>query len=392
MVDVVQWAAAEEVPLEITGHGSKRAFGRPVEAGHRLSLSALSGITLYEAEELVISAKAGTPMAEIEAALNENNQELQFEPMDYGPLFGGKENEGTLGGVLMTNASGPRRIKAGSARDHVLGIKAISGRGEAFKSGGRVMKNVTGYDLSKGMAGSFGTLAVVTDITFKVLPRAETEATIVIAGLDDEKATSAMAIAMGSSAEVSAAAHLPAGVSGRFSQDPANGGAATLLRLEGFVASVDYRKDRLEKLLANFGPLETIVHEASRQLWREVRDVASFAEKPERPLWRLSVIPSMAHEILLALRMQTPVDAFFDWQGGLIWLEMQQDAEADMVRQVIAAHGGGHATLIRADADTRALVPVFQPQPPALAALSRRLKENFDPRGILNPGRMVEGI
>ncbi len=211
VLETIQWAVSEESPLEILGHGSKRGIGQPLQSEHTLDLSRLAGITLYEPEELVLSAKAGTPVAEIEAALREHNQELAFEPMDYGPLLGGEAGRGTLGGLLAANLSGPRRLKAGAARDHVPGVHAVSGRGEGFKSGGRVVKNVTGYDLSKGLAGSWGTLAVATDITMKVLPAAETETTLCIAGLEDAVATEAMATAMGSSAEVSGAAHLPKG-------------------------------------------------------------------------------------------------------------------------------------------------------------------------------------
>ncbi len=392
LVEAVAWAACEEVPLEIVGKGSKRALGRPIQTAHTLDLSSLSGITLYEPEELVITVKAGTPIAEIETALAEQNQELQFEPMDYGPVLGLEAGKGTIGGILAANLSGPRRLKAGSARDHVLGIEAVSGRGEAFKSGGRVMKNVTGYDLSKAMAGSWGTLAAITDVTFKVLPVAETEKTLVVEGLLDEDACKAMALALGSSAEVSSAAHLPESVSSRFTTNPGNGSAATLLRLEGFAPSVDYRIDQLAKLLGGFGKSRQLDKEPSHNIWQEVRDVHPFEANPERPLWRISVAPYEAHKVLMALRMQTPADGFFDWQGGLIWLEMQEDVEAELIRTIIKDHGGGHAMLVRADEPTRNTVPVFEPQEPVLAALSRRLKENFDPKGILNPGRMVEGV
>src|SRR5690606_23108474 len=248
VLNIVRWAAAEETPLEILGHGSKRGIGRPVQTEHVLDLSQLSGITLYEPEELVLSAKAGTPISEIEGLLAEHNQQFAFEPMDYGPLLGGESGHGTIGGVLCANLSGPRRIKAGAARDHVLGVYAVSGRGEAFKSGGRVVKNVTGYDLSKGLAGSWGTLAVVTDVTFKVLPAAETEKTLVLSGLDDARAAAAMSEAMGSSAEVSGAAHLPEGVAGRFLSGALAGAARTVLRVEGVAPSVDYRIDLLTRL------------------------------------------------------------------------------------------------------------------------------------------------
>ncbi len=392
LVEAVFWAVSEEVPLEIAGQGSKRALGRPMQSAHTLDLSNLSGITLYEPEELVISAKAGTPIAEIEAALTGQNQELQFEPIDYGPVLGLEAGRGTIGGVLATNLSGPRRLKAGSARDHILGIEAVSGRGQTFKSGGRVMKNVTGFDLSKAMAGSWGTLAAITDVTFKVLPMAETEKTLVVEELLDEDACKSMALALGSNAEVSSAAHLPESVSARFSTNPAEGNSATLLRLEGFAPSVDYRIDQLTKLLGGFGKTRQLDKETSRNLWQEVGDVHPFITNPENPLWRLSVSPYGGHKIVMALRMQTQVDVFYDWQGGLIWLEMQDEVEAELIRAIIKAHGGGHATLVRADEPTRNAVPVFEPQEPVLAALSRRLKENFDPKGILNPGRMIEGV
>ena len=212
----VRWALAEAKTLEIVGRGSKRGIGRAAQWDLSLDLSELSGVTLYEPEELVLSAKAGTPLAEIEKLLAEHNQELAFEPIDYGPLLGGAAGHGTIGGTVAANLSGPRRIKAGAARDHFLGFTAVSGRGETFKSGGRVVKNVTGYDLCKLMAGSWGTLAAMTDVTVKVLPRAETEQTLLVLGLDDAKAAQAMSAAMGSPNDVSGAAHLPAPRRGAF--------------------------------------------------------------------------------------------------------------------------------------------------------------------------------
>lgn len=389
VLEAVRWAVAREAPLEVVGGGTRRGVGRPAAAGHVLDLSSLSGVTLYEPEELVLSARAGTPLAEIEALLAASGQELAFEPMDHAPLLGGEAGQGTIGGVLMANACGPRRIKAGAARDHVLGVHAVSGRGAAFKSGGRVVKNVTGYDLAKLMAGSWGTLAAVTDVTFKVLPRAETEATLVLRGLTEADAAHAMAVAMGSSGEVSGAAHLPETVVGKVLSDRLPGWrGATLLRLEGFAPSVAYRFDRLAALLAPMAPPERLEAEDSRLLWREIRDCIPFADGTPKPVWRVSVAPSLGHHMVMALRMEAAVDAFYDWQGGLVWLRMEGDAEADAVRRQVAAHGGGHATLIRAPESVRTAVPVFEPQPEALAALSARVKEQFDPLGILNPGRM----
>lgn len=389
VLSAVQWAVAEEAPLEVVGHGSKRGIGRPLQTGHTLDLSMLSGVTLYEPAELVLSARAGTPLAEIEKLLADYGQQLAFEPMDYGPLLGGEVGRGTIGGVLAANLSGPRRLKAGAARDHILGIHAVSGRGEAFKSGGRVVKNVTGYDLSKALANSWGTLAVATDVTFKVLPVAETESTLAVRGLLDDGAVAAMALALGSSAEVSSAAHLPYPVVARVADGALGNEAATLLRVEGFGPSVAYRVEMLKDLLASAGRLDELPAELSRKLWREVRDCAPFAGS-DKPLWRLSMAPADGHEMVMALRMQEPVSAFYDWQGGLIWLSMEAgDPEAELVRALVKKHGGGHATLVRAAPSLRAALPVFQPQPPALAALSARLKEQFDPKNILNPGRMA---
>ncbi len=388
-LETIRWAVAEEQPLEILGHGSKRSIGRPVQVEHSLDLSQLSGVSLYEPEELILSARAGTPLSEIEALLDEHNQELAFEPLDYGPLLGQEGRRGTIGGVLACNLSGPRRLKAGAARDHVLGIHAVSGRGEAFKSGGRVVKNVTGYDLSKALAGSWGTLAVASDVTFKVLPKAETEETLILRGLTEDGAIVAMARAMGSSAEVSAAAHLPESVTGRVAHGTLAGPASTLLRVEGFAPSVAYRVRMLKDILGALADIETAHAQRSREVWRQIRDVEPFADGTDKPVWRVSMPPSEGHQMVMALRMEAAVDAFYDWQGGLIWLRMEAEPEADLLRALIRRFGGGHATLIRAPLAARAAVPVFQPQPPALAALSERLRAEFDPKGILNPGRMA---
>ncbi|WP_442578993.1 glycolate oxidase subunit GlcE [Mesorhizobium sp. ASY16-5R] len=387
-LSVIQWAAAENTPLEILGHGSKRGIGRPPQTQHALDLSGLTGVTLYEPEELVLSARAGTPLSEIEKLLAEHGQELAFEPMDFGPLLGGGAGRGTIGGALAANLSGPRRIKAGAARDHILGIHAVSGRGEAFKSGGRVVKNVTGYDMSKLMAGSWGTLAVATDVTFKVLPAAETETTLVLSGLLDDAAVAAMAVAMGSSAEVSGAAHLPEMVAARIGDGELAGGAATLLRIEGFGPSVEYRVKHLRDAFGREAHFEEISGDGSKALWRVVRDCLPFADGSEKPVWRVSMAPGEAHKAVMALRMEAAVEVFYDWAGGLAWLRMEGDPEAELLRGLIKKFGGGHATLVRASTTDRAVSPVFEPQAPALAELSRRLKEQFDPQDILNPGRM----
>ena len=408
VVAAVAQAAADETPLEIVGLGSKRGLGRPVQAAQQLDLSALAGITLYEPAELVLTCRAGTPMAAIDAALKANNQQLAFEPADFGPLYGGAPGAGTIGGVLGCNLAGPRRLSAGAARDHFLGFAAVSGRGEAFRAGGRVVKNVTGYDLCKLMAGAHGTLAVLTEVTVKVLPAPEKSRTVLLYGLADAAAITAMIQAQASQHEISAAAHLPAAVAARSAVDfvAKAGGGATAIRIEGPGPSVEHRCAALRRELGEFGPTEELHSMRSAMLWREIRDVARLLPDPARLVWRLSVPPARGAEVVAGVLMQIPPppvgggggrvgstgagDYFYDWSGGLIWLSMPptEDASAATIRAAIARHGGGHATLMRAPDDLRLSVPIFEPQPDALAALSSRVKESFDPRRILNPGRM----
>jgi glycolate oxidase FAD binding subunit len=392
----IQWALAGGKTLEIVGHGSKRRIGRAAQWDATLDLSGLSGITLYEPEELVLSAKAATPLAEIEALTAQSKQQLAFEPMDYGPLLGVPSATGTIGGALAANLSGPRRIKAGAARDHFLGVAAVSGRGETFKSGGRVVKNVTGYDLCKLVAGSWGTLAVMTDVTIKTLPRAATEETILVLGLDDAAAGKAMTAAMSSFADVSAAAHMPAAVAARMADTAAAGAAVTALRLEGVAPSVAHRKSLLQELLGPFGALAALQASASRDFWGAVRDVEPFAaggSAGDRCVWRISTLPSRGAEIGSVLAERAQAEILYDWAGGLIWAAVPatDDAGAALVRATVATEGG-HATLIRAPAAIRAVVDVFTPETAALAALTKRLKESFDPKGVLNAGRMWAGV
>ena len=390
--DAVRWALGNDKALEVAGAGTKRAIGRPSQTDLTLDLSGLSGVTLYEPAELVLSAKAGTPLAEIEALLDANNQQLDFEPMDYGPLLGGTVGQGSIGGAIATNLSGPRRIKAGAARDPFLGVTAVTGRAETIKSGGRVVKNVTGYDMCKLLAGSWGTLAAMTDVTIKVLPKAETEATVIVEGLDDARACAAMAAAMGCACDVSGAAHLPDHVASWFDGLP-SAAAATALRLEGFAPSVKHRKEALAALLKPFGPVALLDENNSRALWASVRQAKPFAAEAARarPLWRISTAPSKGHEIAAAI---TPAaQMFYDWAGGLLWVAMPyaDEPDAGSIRAAVASVGG-HATLVRAPAAVRAAVDVFEPQAAALRALSKRVKEGFDPKGVLNPGRMWAGV
>lgn len=387
--DLAEAIRTTQSPLAIRGGGT-RPIGRP-QPGAVLETDGLSGITLYEPGALTLVAGAGTPLAEVEAALAAENQRLPFEPMDHRGLLG-TTGTPTLGGMVAANASGPRRVQAGACRDSLIGVRFVDGTGSIIKNGGRVMKNVTGLDLVKLMAGSWGTLGVLSEVIFKVLPRPETAVTIAVSGLNDAQAAEAMAAALAMSVEVSGAAHLPESVIHKFAGGSLKGGPATVLRLEGLAPSVEVRTGRLVAEMSRRGTVSVLEGDVSSGLWRDVRDVTPFADGTSKPVWKVSVAPSAGHQLVAALRLKTGVDAFYDWQGGLVWLRMEADPEADLVRQYLKALGGGHATLVRADAATRASVPVFEPQPKPLEALARRIKDQFDPAGVLNPGRMTAGM
>jgi glycolate oxidase FAD binding subunit len=394
--EAVAWASSAGSPLEVTGAATKRAFGRPCQTSHRLDLSGLAGITDYEPAELVMSAQAATPLADIEAALAATNQQLAFEPPDFGQLLGTATGAGTIGGAIACNLAGPRRVKAGAARDHIIGFHAVSGRGEDFKSGGRVVKNVTGFDLSKLMAGSFGTLAVMADVNLKVMPAPERTRTVLVYGAPDEVAAKALAQALGSAFDVSGAAHLPAEVAAGSGVDYVAGAGkpVTAVRIEGTGASVDYRCRALRENLAEFGETEELHSSNSAALWREVANGAYFATEADTQIWRVSAAPSTGPRLAAEVCAETGGRAYYDWGGGLVWLALPPtpDASHEAVRRALAAAGGGHATLLRAAEAVRAAVPVFQPQDEALAALSARVKDAFDPKCVLNPGRMYAGI
>ncbi|WP_296436828.1 MULTISPECIES: FAD-binding protein [unclassified Rhizobium] len=385
--EIIRAHAQAGTPLGIAGGNTRSSFGNAATAEHRLRSTALSGIVAYNPGEMVLTARAGTPLADIEAALAESGQTMAFEPMDHRPLMG-TSGEPTIGGVFAANVSGPRRLISGAARDSLLGVRFVNGRGEAIKAGGRVMKNVTGLDLVKLMAGSHGTLGLITEVTFRVPPRPKSEATIVISGLNDAEAANAMAAAMALPVEVSGAAHLPMTVTWTFLGNRLPEGEATVLRIEGLPASAATRAEKLASAMAAFGPVARLGEDDSATLWREIRDVKPYADGGPRPVWRVSVAPSVGHQLVAALRLETGVDAFYDWQGGLVWMRMESDAEAGLLRRFMAALGGGHATLMRAPASMRAATSAFEPQVDAVALLSARVKEKFDPAGIFSPGKM----
>jgi len=380
---VVADANRRRRPLAVVGGDTRAGLGRPTQTAASLSTSALVGVTLYEPAELVLSARAGTPLADVEKLLSEKGQRLAFEPMDHRALLGSK-GEPTIGGVVAANVSGPRRIQAGAARDSLIGVRAVTGEGDIVRSGGRVMKNVTGYDLVKFLAGSFGTLAVMTEVTFKVLPVPEAETTLVISGLDDARAIEALSAALGSPFSVTGAAHRPA-----FGQEPPR----SFIRLEGFSASVADRSSRLAAELAGFGKVERLDRAASARVWQTIRDVELLGAAPKVPIWRASVKPGSAAAMVEAVRRTLDCRVLYDWGGGLVWIAGGEgrDAGAAIVRAAVASVGG-HATLVRAPEDVRAAIEVFQPLDPALMVLTRKLKQTFDPAGILNPGRMYPGV
>jgi len=378
---VVAEARGRGESLDIVGGGSRAGLGRPPEGARRLSSARLDGIVFHEPAEMVLRAKAGTPLATIEAALEAHSQMLPFEPIDHRALYGG--GEPTIGGLAAINASGPRRVSAGAARDSVIGLRLVNGRGEAITTGGRVMKNVAGLDLVKLNCGALGTLGFLTEATVKLLPKPESEATIVIRRLDDARAIAAMTAALGSPFGVSGAAMLSPGMGREFSR--------TFLRVEGVVASVDHRAEKMLALLAEFGAERVLKGEDSRRLWRAVRDVEFLAEPRARAVWRVGVRASRAVEFLARLGPRA-LAHLFDCGGGLVWLSTEPTpADAAAVRAALAPLGG-HATLVRAPEALRAAIDVFQPQPPALSALTRRVKAAFDPDGVFNRGRMYAGI
>ena len=353
VADAIRDAAG---PLVLRGGGTR---GLGAVAGDVLSLAALRGVELYEPGALTLVVRAGTPLAEVGALLAGEGQRLAFEPPDLRALLG-RAGESTIGGVVAANASGPRRVQAGACRDFVLGLRFVDGHGRVLRNGGRVMKNVTGLDLVKLLAGSQGTLGVISEVAFKLRPMPETAATLVLEGLDDAAAVALMARALGSPYEVSGAAHWP--------------GQGTFLRLEGFAGSVAYRAGRLGEMLGG-----AIEDGAAR--WPGIRDVAPFHARTGA-VWRLSVRPSQAPGIVARAGAEA---ALYDWGGGLVWLLL---AEGVDLRARIGPFVG-HATLVRASADTVARIAAFPPEPAPLAALAAGLRARFDPRGILNPGLMA---
>jgi glycolate oxidase FAD binding subunit len=389
---MVKQLASRGLTLELVGNGTKRSVGRPVSASMAMTTVGMRGIAMYEPTELVMSARAGTPLSQIEVELAGRGQMLAFEPVDLGPALGTYAGSQTIGAVFACNLSGARRISAGAARDHLIGIKGVNGRAEAFKSGGRVMKNVTGVDVARGMAGSWGTLGAITEVTFKVLPIPEDTATLVYTGLTDDLAVELMCAAIGSPFEVSGTVHLPAGLGARLLHDELRsaGRSLTAIRLENFPRSVAYRKERMKQLLKVYGPPLELEQESSLKFWGELRRLSVMPFGGQTYLWKISTSPKAAPQLVNAIRRHMgDIEVMYDWSGGLVWLETPASADAGAadIRRALATHGG-YATLIRADGAVRESVDVFQPLNPVVERLSRGLKSAFDPHGVFNPGRM----
>ncbi|MBM3583928.1 MAG: FAD-binding protein [Alphaproteobacteria bacterium] len=384
---IVGEAMAAGATLAVEGGGSKRGLGRPVAATHTLSLVRLDGIIDYAPSELVLTARAGTALSVIEALLAQHGQHLAFEPPDTSAQLG--PGAPTLGGLVACNLAGPRRLRAGACRDHVLGIEAVTGFAEIVKAGGKVVKNVTGYDLPKLFAGSFGTLGVMTAITMKVLPRPEKTRTVLVFGLDGAAAGSLMIELARGPLDVSALAYVPRAVAARSAVGYVAGAGSSVLaaRLEGPPRSVLARTEAARARLGAHAPVEELHGHNSAALWREIGFGALLAAPASRPVWRLGVPPADGAAALRALE-QAGAEGYLDAAGGTLWAA----AEEPVPVHDLAARHGGTAMLVRAPAEARARMPVFAPQAPALAALERRVKQAFDPKGVFEPGRRVEGV
>ncbi|HVZ09990.1 FAD-binding protein [Rhodopila sp.] len=385
----IRAAAAAKEPLLIEGHGTKSGMLRPVQAARTLSTEGLSGITLYAPKELVLQARAGTPLRDIETALAEGGQHLIAEPPDLSGLLGNDKPQ-TLGGVVASNLSGSRRIAWGAMRDHVLGIRAVTGRAEVIRSGGRVLKNVTGLDLCKLLTGSHGTLGVITEITLKVLPAPPATGTLALPGLDAEAGVRALSAALGSPFSVTGAAWVPPGRVGRVPGLDGLPGGVALVRIEEIPTSVEYRLGRLWEQLAVAGTrlLDT---DPSRAVWKAVRDAAPLAPGQDDAVWRVSVRPSAGPSVLAAVA-PAGVTGFLDWGGGLVWLTGPADAATHAAVEAAASAQRGTWMLLRAPDTLRGAVRVVPDEPPALARITRAVKASLDPAGILNPGRIYAGL
>jgi glycolate oxidase FAD binding subunit len=389
VADAVTGAMEKGTAFEIVSRGSKRNFGKPVAAGTILDAGALSGILKYEPEELVVSARAATRLAEIEAALAERRQMLGFAPADWSALFGGYPGGATLAGTVATNACGARRVKAGAVRDHIIGCRFVNGSGEAIKAGGNVIKNVTGFDIPKLMCGAFGTLGVLTELTFRVVPKPARSATLALRNCAAESGLRALRQAAGLPIEPTGLSYLPAQAlaaspAARAAQLGTDIGIA-LIRVEG---GTEVLNEKLAILRRTFAAFDSVGVEDDAALFREIGEGGIFVDQAN-DIWRLCVASSDAYAAVEAGK--APL-WYADWAGGLLWLGLPADEETARRLRGVTAQFGGHATLMRASAEARARLAVFEPEAPARATLTAAVKAAFDPQRLLNPGRMVEEL
>jgi len=400
LAEIIKKFYKSNYPIEVLGSGSKRQIGKQLQCTKTISLSKLDGIIEYLPEELYIKIKAGTNIEKIESELKKNKQELAFEPIDFGYLFLGKSNYGTAGGQVACNISGPRRFKSGSIRDHILGFRAVNGRGEIIKSGGTVVKNVTGYDLSKLICGSYGTLVALTEITFKVLPLAEESKTLVIHDLTIDSSPHYLEKAISSSNEVSGASFLPIdpickncemNIENTFKlNDLEYKGSLTAIRVEGSKQSINERVENLKKELniLNFkvSILETFQSEI---LWRKIKNLEFFS-KTKNNIFRISIPPSECAKLIYEL--PNMFKYFLDWGGALIWMEACKLSEKkfESIRTKVVKHNG-YISMIKNSNQLPFVEDVFTINS-ARFNISQNIKKSFDPKGILNPGKMYTGI
>ncbi len=377
--ELVRARSASRSPIRIIGANTRSAID--LSDGDVLATTKLTGIVDYDPAEMVMTARAGTALADIEAAISEKGQFLAFEPIDLGPVMG-TTGRSTIGGVMATNSSGPARFVNGAARDHLLGLRFVNGAGEIIRAGGRVMKNVTGLDLPKLLAGSRGELGLITEVTFKVLPKPQATATLVLSCDGDANAAKAMAAALRLPLSVSGAAFVPGDLAGRVMIGNLPEGGAVLLRMEGLMASVKERAEKMRAAMAPFGHVTVADGEASITMWSAIRHAIPFSGDRTSFLWRISMAAMSAHRFVAAMRRETRANVLYDWQGSLVWLETSQRLDAQLVRTEIAKAGGGHAVLIRTSSslDGRCV-----PLSPPMLALSQRIKAALDPQSIFNP-------
>jgi glycolate oxidase FAD binding subunit len=387
IADAVLAALDDKSPFEIVSGGGKRSYGRPVSAGRIVDVGALSGIIKYEPEELVFSAHAATPLKEIEAALSEKKQMLGFEPADWTALFGGDPGRATLAGTITTNACGARRVKAGAVRDHVIGCRFVNGSGEAVKAGGSVIKNVTGFDISRLMCGAFGTLGVLTELTLRVVPLPPRTASFALSMSSAEEGLRALRQAAVLPVDPTGLAYLPepvlkASVAARAGSF---GGAAgiAVIRLEGAPSALTEKLAILRQTFGGFDAV-TFTDGVTGSLFREIGNGGVFINRAT-DIWRLCVPSSAAHE---AVERSGAQFWYADWAGGLLWLGLNGDEQTATRLRGLTARLGGHATLMRASTAARDSLQVFEPEAPARAGLTQTVKAAFDPHRLFNPGRM----